>query len=115
MPVPILSQKISELLKRYGMTNSDLGRVTGVSPNAVRGWTEGAHPRPSKIKAIADYFGLPVDVLLNDSIVLPDQPAPPSPPKKEMTFEERIFDEFRRLNERLDRIEDRISKRFPED
>ena len=65
-------EKIKELCERAGFSISSISQnIPGLSVNkaSVTGWKNGAKPRPDKIKAIADYFGVTVDYLTNDDSV----------------------------------------------
>jgi len=58
-------------MRLHGETTRSLGTAVGATSGAVTGWTSGAKPRPDKAKLIAGYFGVPVDVLLDDAKDLP--------------------------------------------
>ena len=61
-----------------GIAISYLGDVVpGLTVNhaSITGWRKGAKPRVERIKAIADYFGVTVESLTNDSMpITRDQP-----------------------------------------
>ncbi len=65
------AQKITSLMRRRGLSTRSLGAHVGVSNGTVAGWTKGAAPRPDAAKRLADYFQIPVDVLLDDARSLP--------------------------------------------
>ncbi|MCR5794007.1 MAG: helix-turn-helix domain-containing protein [Solobacterium sp.] len=77
----ILSEKICELRKRAGLSQEEFGAEIGVSRQAVSKWeTAQAMPDLNKVIAIAKYFSVPADLLLNDeydlsSAVMPAAPA----------------------------------------
>lgn len=53
-----------QLLKRDGLTISEVGRATGISPSTFTDWRAGRYkPKADKMKRIADYFGVSVDYL----------------------------------------------------
>lgn len=60
-------EKIKDLCEKQGFAISSIGqKIPGLSINkaSITGWKNGSVPRPDKIKAIADYFGVSVDYLL---------------------------------------------------
>lgn len=63
-------EKIRLLCEKEGFPISSIGQKIPhlkVDKSAVSGWKKGARPRPDKIKAISDYFGVPVDYLQDDN------------------------------------------------
>lgn len=67
----ILSEKITELRKRYGFSQEQLGERIGVSRQAVSKWEMAQSvPDISKIIALSDLFGVPADLLLKDDMEL---------------------------------------------
>ncbi len=53
-----------QLMKREGMTISEVGRATGISPSTFTDWRAGRYtPKADKIKKIADFFGVSVEYL----------------------------------------------------
>ena len=65
-------EKIKTLCEKHGFAISSIGqKIPGISINkaSISGWKNGSRPRPDKIKAIADYFGVSIEYLLNDDIV----------------------------------------------
>lgn len=53
-----------QLLRRDGLTISEVGRATGISPSTFTDWRAGRYkPKADKMKRIADYFGVSVDYL----------------------------------------------------
>ncbi|MCR5225882.1 MAG: helix-turn-helix domain-containing protein [Eubacterium sp.] len=63
----ILSEKITELRKRQGLSQEEFGAEIGVSRQAVSKW-EMAQTTPdlSKIMAMSEFFGVSTDFLLKD-------------------------------------------------
>lgn len=65
-------EKIKELCEKGGFAISSISqKIPGLSVNkaSITGWKNGSKPRPDKIKAIADYFGVSAEYLLNDDAV----------------------------------------------
>lgn len=68
------SKKLKLLLKRNGLTALAFAKSQNVSHTAVAKWIKGtANPTPEKILEIASYFGLNVDILINDNLPLPNE------------------------------------------
>ena len=63
----ILSEKITELRKRNGLSQEEFGAEIGVSRQAVSKW-EMAQTTPdlNKIMAMSEFFDVPTDFLLKD-------------------------------------------------
>lgn len=54
------SESIKRLREKYGLTQSDLGKIAGLSSKAVGAWESGrAEPRIGAIEKIAAFFGIP--------------------------------------------------------
>lgn len=49
------------LCNEKGVTPSSVGRAIGLAPASVSGWKQGAGPRSTTIRKLADYFGVPVE------------------------------------------------------
>lgn len=63
-----LNEKIFTLRKRCGLSQEALGDAIGVSRQAVSKWETGdALPEVTKLKALAEVFGVTVDFLLDDN------------------------------------------------
>lgn len=68
---------IRELRENAGMTQAELGKVAGVSSNAVSQWeNKRAVPRMGAIQRIADYFGIPKSIIMGDSMAVMDDATP---------------------------------------
>lgn len=65
------SKKISLLMRQNGLTTRSLGAAVGVSNGTVAGWMRTATPRPEAAVALAQYFGVDVETLLDDARDLP--------------------------------------------
>lgn len=66
-------EKIQMLCKNYGFEISNLsGKIPEISvtKGTISKWKNGATPRANTLKAIADYFGVSVDYLTNESATL---------------------------------------------
>lgn len=71
-----IAQKIQRLRLRRGWSQRALARElngigVSVSQRAVSGWEEGAAPRPEMMLALATLYGVPLDVLNDDTKPLP--------------------------------------------
>lgn len=66
-----LYEKVKQLCKSRGIEISNLGVALGIplTRGTVSKWQNGAKPRASTLKAIADYFGVTVEYLTNDEEV----------------------------------------------
>ncbi len=65
------TEKFAVLFASKHMTQQKAADLFGVNHRAVGGWLHGAMPRPGKIKKIAEYFGVPVNVLTDATLPLP--------------------------------------------
>lgn len=66
-----LYEKVVMLCKSKGIERSNLGEALGIklTKGTVSKWQKGAMPRASTLKAIADFFEVPVEYLTNDEAV----------------------------------------------
>lgn len=71
------SEKLSLLLRKRGLSHRALAEQLGLSNASVSAWAKGARPRPSVSTQLADYFGVTVEGLLDDSRDLPGAEPPP--------------------------------------
>lgn len=54
-----IGENIKQLRERFGLTQTQLGEIAGVSDKAVSTWENGANiPRMGAIQKMADYFGI---------------------------------------------------------
>lgn len=87
----ILSEKITELRKRNGLSQEQFGDKMGVSRQAVSKW-EMAQTTPdiNKLMAMSELFGVPVDFLLKDeydlSFIDNKRPEPIAAKKEDKTI-----------------------------
>ena len=66
------SKKLSDLRKSKGLSQEELAEALYVTRQAISKWENGSGiPDIVNIKAIADYFKVSVDVLLDDDVDLP--------------------------------------------
>ena len=69
-----IGEKIYELRKCKGLSQEQLALEIGVSRQAVSKWeADQSTPEIDKILALSDFFGVPTDYILIDSI---DKPEP---------------------------------------
>ena len=62
-----ISDNIKELRERFGLTQSRLGEIAGVSDKAVSTWENGTSvPRMGAIQKMADYFGIQKSEIIED-------------------------------------------------
>ena len=62
-------EKVKALCAKEGLVISNLGKVlpdNNITKGSISKWKNGATPRAKNIKAIADYFGVPVEYLTDD-------------------------------------------------
>lgn len=56
-----------KLLKDKGIRTADVCRATGISSGTMSDWKNGRSvPKQDKIKKIADFFGVPIDIFYTD-------------------------------------------------
>lgn len=62
-----IAKNIKELREKYNLTQSELGKIAGVSDKAVSTWETGAaEPRMGAIQRIADHFGITKGSIIED-------------------------------------------------
>lgn len=62
-----IGENIKSLRERFGLTQSQLGDIAGVSDKAVSTWENGANvPRMGAIQKMADYFQIPKSEIIED-------------------------------------------------
>ncbi|TVP80444.1 MAG: XRE family transcriptional regulator [Puniceicoccaceae bacterium] len=57
------SQRLSQLMDDGGFTQQAVADALNVSQRAVSGWLAGAKPRTAKLRKLADFFNVPLEVL----------------------------------------------------
>ena len=81
----IISDNISSLRKQKGLTQEDLGNVLGYTFQAVSRWETGKSlPNPSMLKAIADYFNVPIQYMYEEHDIVISQEEEKKIKKKEI-------------------------------
>ena len=61
----IWGQRIKELRKEEGLTQTELANATGLSQSAITAWEVGTNsPTANAIVILAEYFGVTTDYLL---------------------------------------------------
>lgn len=59
-------ENFERLCKAKGVTPAEVSRNTGIATSTLTNWKKGSYtPKIEKLQKIADYFGVPVDYLLN--------------------------------------------------
>lgn len=89
-------EKLRRLMRSRGCTQASLGEVLDLSHRAVGKWLAGhSSPNPTTAMNLAQYFGVPVDLLLDDTKILPEA-AFASPPASAGfdQLKQRIADEY---------------------
>lgn len=79
-----VAQNIKRLRKAAGLTRAALSERIGVAPSSIQRWEMGSWPNPANIKALADVFGVPPEVIFAraDVVVkMPDGQSYSSSPK----------------------------------
>ena len=72
--------KLKELRENKGMSQAEFAADFGVTQSAVGNWESGSRkPNIDKIKKIADYFNVPVSVLIDDEGNVKKSKTPTSP------------------------------------
>ena len=60
-------QKFAELLGKSNKTAYQVSKDTGVSTSTLTNWKYGRYtPKVDKLKALADYFGVPIEYFLEE-------------------------------------------------
>jgi len=79
-----LSFRMRELRARQGLRQSELARRMGLDPSIPSLWEQGKRPVPaSRLRALADALGVPLDELLDG---IPDAPRALPPPGTSRAF-----------------------------
>lgn len=68
----LFKNKLKYLMEKYSLTQQELAEKVGVGTHvSVSQWLAGAIPRPSKKKALANYFKISPEILFDDTRPLP--------------------------------------------
>ncbi len=70
-------EKIKKLCEHEGFPISSIDEKIPnlqVHKSSITGWKKGAKPRPDKVKAIADYFNVTIEYLLNEEEIKEEIP-----------------------------------------
>lgn len=63
-----IASNIKAIRNKYGITQTQLGQIAGVSDKAVSTWENGtAEPRLGAVQKIADHFGIPKSDIIDDN------------------------------------------------
>lgn len=66
-------EKLICLRKKRGLTQQELAEAVNVSRQAISKWELGAaQPSTENFRSLSMFYGVPVDVLLNDALSLPE-------------------------------------------
>ncbi len=63
------------LMRRRGLTTRDVGNAIDLDHSAVARWLKGTRPYAASVAKLAEYFGVVVDDLLDESRELPPDPT----------------------------------------
>jgi len=71
-----ISERIKYLRDMHQLTQSEFGKIAGVSDKAVSTWENGsAEPRMGAIQRLADYFGVSKGWLIGEDPLHDDRPS----------------------------------------
>lgn len=95
---------LTRVHSEWGMRQAEFARdiLGGFTPNAMRGWRDGAMPEPRTLGGIASAVGVTVDDL---HAVMRGEPVP-TPPRPQPSESQPSEDGT--LNERVNRLESRV-------
>ena len=94
-------ERVRELRHKHGLSQAQLARETGLSPDSVMLWETGrCRPREQKLKLLADYFGVSPDYLRGDT----DDPRPALPPQTRFNGVSGMYGTGRRAGSDIDSI-----------
>lgn len=69
-----ISKNIKTLRESHGMSQTEFGRIAGVSDKAVSTWENGIKiPRMGAVQKLSDYFGIPKSMILDEDTELVDR------------------------------------------
>lgn len=72
--VATFSAKLQSLMRQSGLTTREMGAALGLDHSAVARWLKGTRPYPSSAAKVAEFFGVRIDLLLDDTRELPEHP-----------------------------------------
>ena len=78
-------KKLIRLRKQRGLTQQELAEAVDVSRQAISKWELGtASPTVESLRSLSLFYGVPVDLLLDDELNLPDpsEVTPKEPPQQ---------------------------------
>lgn len=78
-------KKLIRLRKQRGLTQQELAEAVDVSRQAISKWELGtASPTVESLRSLSLFYGVPVDLLLDDELDLPDpsEVTPKEPPQQ---------------------------------
>ncbi len=81
-------KKLIRLRKQRGLTQQELAEAVDVSRQAISKWELGtASPTVESLRSLSLFYGVPVDLLLDDELNLPDpsEVTPKEPPQQRKT------------------------------
>lgn len=82
-------EKLIRLRKKQGLTQLELAEAVDVSRQAISKWEVGAAiPSIENLRSLSIFYGVPVDLLLNDELDFPDTKGdlPEGPSQQSDTF-----------------------------
>lgn len=117
-------KKLIELRRNFNISQTELGRQLGVSPQVVNSWETGrAKPPMEQIRKAAEYFNVSFDYLFNDDPNNPEikinqalNESNLSTPEENFTMEEfeRAVDIIREFRAKEKELEEKIRKEYEE-
>ena len=64
-----IADNIRYLREKFGLTQNELGEIAGLTGKAVQAWESGrAEPRMGAVENMAQYFGIPKSVLIDEKL-----------------------------------------------
>lgn len=67
-----ISKNIKDLRESHGLSQSEFGKIAGVSDKAVSTWENGLKtPRMGAVQRLSDYFGIPKSQILDEANLHP--------------------------------------------
>ena len=81
-------QNFIRLCSKAGKSPNRVASELGFSNAVATGWKKGSVPRDSTLLQIAEYFGVPVESLTEETLSAPDSKEPPSLEKENERKEE---------------------------